>query len=116
MLYLYLAKNIITMEHFLPLAVASMVISLISIILLDYFGPKSSTPEQESLSSTTSDTYESTEEHQVIPEDTIKEIVLEQESPIRSNNFTQSPNDNPPVIQFYLLNKLMNFQYSNNNM
>jgi hypothetical protein len=39
------------MEHFLPLAIASMVISLISIILLDYFGPTTiSNPEKNEMS------------------------------------------------------------------
>ena len=97
------------MEHFLPLAVASMVISLISIILLDYFGPKPSPSEQDSLAATTSDAFESTEEHQVIPEDTNKEIALEQEHPISSNNSVQPSNDNPSIIQFYILNKLAYF-------
>jgi len=97
------------MEHFLPLAIASLVISLISIILLDYFGPTSSTSEQDSLAANTSDAYESTEEHQVIPEDTNKEIALEQEHPIRSNNSVQPSNDNPSIIQFYILNKLAYF-------
>ena len=100
------------MEHFLPLAVASMVISLISIILLDYFGPTSSTSEQESLSASSTDAYESTEEHQVIPEETNKEIVLEQDLPIHSNKPVQSSNDNPSIIQFYLLDKHASLQYT----
>lgn len=100
------------MEHFLPLAVASMVISLISIILLDYFGPTSSASEQESLSATSTDAFESTEEHQVIPEETNKEIVLEQDYPIHSNKPIQSSNDNPSIIQCYLLDKYASLQYT----
>lgn len=97
------------MEHFLPLAIASLVISLISIILLDYFGPTTSAAsEQDALSAT--DAFENTEDHQVISEETNKEIALEQDLPIRSNEFIQSFKNKKLVVRYKLLNKYLTLQ------
>ena len=80
------------MEHFLPLAIASLVISLISIILLDYFGPTSSSiSDKDALSSTTNDTFENTEEYaeKHLSEELNKEIIVEQDKPFSSNEINQ---------------------------
>ena len=84
------------MEHFLPLAIASLVISLISIILLDYFGPtSSSTSDKDALSSTPNDAFENIEEYtkeyteKRLSEELNKEITVEQNKPFSSNETNQ---------------------------
>ena len=78
------------MEHFLPLAVASMVLSLISIMLLDYFGPTTSISESETLSTSPSESFEQSEDQvdKVSTEELEDDVLLEQQ---------QSPTSNLPI-------------------
>ena len=78
------------MEHFLPLAIASMVLSLISIMLLDHFGPTTSTPENDSINTLPSDSFEQSDEQldKVSTEELDTGVMLEQQ---------QSPTSNPPL-------------------
>ena len=75
------------MEHFLPLAVASMVLSLISIMLLDHFGPTTSTSENDSLSPLPTDSFEQSEDQidKVSTEESDADALLEQQLPPTSN-------------------------------
>ena len=78
------------MEHFLPLAVASMVLSLISIMLLDHFGPTTSTSDNDSISTLPSDSFEQSEDQvdKVSTEELDADVLLEQQ---------QSPTSNLPI-------------------
>ncbi len=78
------------MEHFLPLAVASMVLSLISIMLLDYFGPTTSISENDSLSPLPTDSFEQSEDQvdKVSTEELDVDVLLDQQ---------QSPTSNLPI-------------------
>ena len=78
------------MEHFLPLAVASMVLSLISIMLLDHFGPTNSTSENDALSPLPTDSFGQSEDQieKVSTEELDSDVLLEQQP---------QPNANLPI-------------------
>jgi len=102
------------MEHFLPLAIASMVISLISIILLDHFGPSTSTKTENT---TLSDTENSVEEQGLIADnvdaETNMEITAGQSKPIKTAESIDNKSKNPSVNSFFGLTNdvIMNITY-----
>ena len=66
----YICHKISSMEHFLPLAIASLAISLISIFLLDYFGP---TTTQQTESDQASDSKDFKEDRSLAVDKVIDE-------------------------------------------
>ena len=94
------------MEHFLPLAITSMVISLISIILLDYFGPSTiSNPDKNQISDASKSNEVSGVAEDKLPlEETNMEITAELSIPINS---VASKKDISQIDKmFILLNEL----------
>ncbi len=94
------------MEHFLPLAITSMVISLISIILLDYFGPTTVTnPDKNQISNTQKSNEVSGVAEDNIPlEETNMENTTELPNPINSVDSNKDINEFDKL--FILLNEL----------
>ncbi len=89
------------MEHFLPLAVASMVLSLISIMLLDYFGPTTSIPENDALSTLPADSFEQSEEQidKVSTEELEADVLQDQQSPTSNLPIPEQSTDIKPFVR-----------------
>ncbi len=89
------------MEHFLPLAVASMVLSLISIMLLDYFGPTTSIPENDALSPLPTDSFEQSEDQidKVSTEELEEDVLQEQQSPTANLPIPEQSTEIKPFVR-----------------